>query len=72
MFINSLILALSSSIDSLGIGITYGIKNTRISYMAKIVLFVILFLISFLSVCFGDILKNIKEHYKRLDIVKPL
>ena len=26
MFINSLILALSSSIDSLGIGITYGIK----------------------------------------------
>ena len=59
MFINSLILALSSSIDSLGIGITYGIKNTRISYMAKIVLFVISFLISFLSVCFGDILKNI-------------
>lgn len=57
MFINSLILALSSSIDSLGIGITYGIKNTRISYMAKIVLFVISFLISFLSVCFGDILK---------------
>ena len=45
MFINSLILALSSSIDSLGIGITYGIKNTRISYMAKIVLFVISFLI---------------------------
>ena len=50
MFINSLILALSSSIDSLGIGITYGIKNTRISYMAKIVLFVISFFISFLSV----------------------
>ena len=45
MFINSLILALSSSIDSLGIGITYGIKNTRISYMAKIVLFVISFFI---------------------------
>lgn len=59
MFINSLILALSSSIDSLGIGITYGIKNTKISYMAKIVLFVISFVISFLSVCFGDILKNI-------------
>lgn len=59
MFINSLILALSSSIDSLGIGITYGIKNTKISYMAKIVLFVISFVISFLSVCFGNVLKNI-------------
>lgn len=59
MFINSLILALSSSIDSLGIGITYGIKNTKISYMAKIVLFIISFSISILSVWFGDILKNI-------------
>lgn len=59
MFINSLILALSSSIDSLGIGITYGIKNTKISYMAKVVLFVISFSISLLSVWFGDILKNI-------------
>ena len=42
MFINSLILALSSSIDSLGIGITYGIKETRISYIANLILFVIL------------------------------
>ena len=58
MLINIIFLAISSSIDSLGIGITYGIKNTRISYMAKIVLFVISFLISFLSVCFGDILKK--------------
>lgn len=59
MFINSLILSLSSSIDSLGIGITYGIKNTKISYMAKIVLFLISFSISILSVWFGDILKNV-------------
>lgn len=59
MFINSLVLALSSSIDSLGIGITYGIKNTKISYIGKLVLFVISFLISILSVLFGDILKNI-------------
>lgn len=59
MFINSLMLALSSSIDSLGIGITYGIKNTKISHIAKVVLFVISFLISLLSVWFGDILKNI-------------
>lgn len=59
MLINSLFLALSSSIDSLGIGITYGIKNTKISYMGKVVLFVISFSISILSVWFGDMIKNI-------------
>lgn len=59
MFINSLILAISSSIDSLGIGITYGIKNTRISYMAKVVLFSISFIISIISIWFGTVLKNI-------------
>lgn len=58
MLINSFMLALSSSIDSLGIGITYGIKNTKISSMGKIVLFVISFSISILSVWFGDIIKN--------------
>lgn len=59
MLINSLILALSSSIDSLGIGITYGIKNTKISYKGKIVLFIISFSISILAVWSGDAIKNI-------------
>lgn len=59
MLISSLVLALSSSIDSLGIGITYGIKNTKISRIGKIVLFVISFSISVLSVWFGDVIKNI-------------
>ncbi len=59
MLINSLILALSSSIDSLGIGITYGIKNTKISYMGRVVLFAISFSISILAVWFGDVMKNI-------------
>lgn len=59
MLINTLVLALSSSIDSLGIGITYGTRNTKISYRGKIVLFVISFSISFLAVWFGDFLKNI-------------
>ena len=59
MFINSLILAISSSIDSLGIGITYGIKNTKISYIAKVVLFAISFIISIISIWFGTVLKNI-------------
>ena len=58
MLLNSFVLALSSSIDSLGIGITYGIKGTRISSLAKIVLFVISFTISALSIWFGDLIKN--------------
>lgn len=59
MLINSLVLALSSSIDSLGIGITYGMKSTKISALAKVVLFSISFSISVLSVWFGDVIKNI-------------
>ena len=46
MLISSFILAISSSIDSLGIGITYGIKNTKISLLGKVVLFVISFSVS--------------------------
>lgn len=54
MLINSLFLAISSSIDSLGIGITYGIKNTKISYIGKIILFIISFLVSIISIWFGN------------------
>lgn len=59
MLINTLFLAISSSIDSLGIGVTYGIKNTKISYIGKVVLFFISFTISILSIWFGNSLKNI-------------
>ena len=59
MLINSLFLAISSSVDSLGIGITYGIKNTKISYIGKIVLLLISFIVSILSICFGNALKNL-------------
>lgn len=58
MFFNSLILAISSSVDALGIGITYGIKKTKIILFAKIILFTISFTITMLSLWFGDILKN--------------
>lgn len=51
-------LALSSSIDSLGIGITYGIRNTKISNLAKLILFFISFTISFLAISFGNLLKD--------------
>lgn len=59
MFINSIILAISSSIDSLGIGVTYGIRNTKISYIGKVILFVISFITSIVAIWFGNIIKNI-------------
>ena len=57
--LNSFILAISSSIDSLGIGITYGIKNTKISLLGKIVLFTISLIFAYLSIFFGNILQKI-------------
>lgn len=59
MFINYLILALSASIDSLGIGITYGFRNTKISFASKIILFIISVIITYLSLLFGNIINNI-------------
>ena len=50
------ILAISSSIDSLGIGITYGIKNTKLTFPAKFIIFIISFLISLSSLLFGNII----------------
>lgn len=57
MLIDSLILAISSSIDSLGIGITYGIKNTKIAFTGKCILFGMSWLISSISIYLGDFLK---------------
>ena len=59
MLLNCLFLAISSSIDSLGIGITYGIKNTKISIGAKSILFFISFAISIISIYLGNLLKYI-------------
>lgn len=59
MFITYLVLALSVSIDSLGIGITYGIRNTKIFRTAKVILFAISILITTLSIHFGTFLSNI-------------
>ena len=59
MLLNYLILAISSSIDSLGIGITYGIKNTKITVLARLILFIVAFLVSTISIYFGNLLKFI-------------
>lgn len=54
MLLSYIILAISVSIDALGIGITYGFRNTKISNLAKIVLFVISVFITWISVFIGD------------------
>ncbi len=57
MLLNSIILAISSSIDSLGIGISYGIKKTLISKIGIIILFIISFLVTSFSLLLGNIVK---------------
>ena len=59
MLFTTILLAISSSIDSLGIGITYGIKNTSISNKGKLVIFFISFIVTLISLYFGNILKLI-------------
>lgn len=67
MILNSIILAMSSSIDSLGIGITYGLKHTKITCAANIILFAIslviatfsMFLGNYIHSFFSDIITNI-------------
>lgn len=43
MILNCIFLALSVSIDSFGIGITYGIKKTKIKILSNFILFIISF-----------------------------
>ena len=52
------ILAISSSIDSLGLGITYGIKNTKVTIFAKIILFFTSLLFSSISISTGNLINN--------------
>lgn len=57
--LSSLFLAISSSIDSFGIGITYGIKNTKMSLFGKIILFFISIISAYFSIFCGNIIQNI-------------
>ena len=52
------ILAISSSIDSLGLGITYGIKDTKITIFAKIILFLTSLLFSSMSISIGNFISE--------------
>ena len=47
------LLALSISIDSLGIGITYGLRNTKFTLLSKCILFITSLLIGLASIFIG-------------------
>ena len=53
MIFKCILLALSASIDALSLGITYGIKKTKMSKMANIIIFVTLLLLTGFSVLIG-------------------
>ena len=59
MLFTIILLALSVSIDSLGIGITYGLRKTSISTSAKFILFIISFAFVCISVTLGYFLISI-------------
>ena len=61
--LNSILLAISSSIDSLGIGITYGIKNTKISLVGNLILFIFSVLISYFSIFLGNFIQSVFPHF---------
>lgn len=63
MLISSLLLAISTSIDSFGIGITYGIKSTKIAFTSIIILALVSITITSLSLCFGNLLLLILPNF---------
>lgn len=63
MFLHCILLAFCSTLDSFGIGITYGLKNTHILFSAKITLFICCFLMSLLSLFLGNCFSAIFPNY---------
>lgn len=59
MFLAYVILSISVSIDALGIGITYGFRNTKITLPSKLVLFAISVFITAFSIFVGNSINDI-------------
>ena len=53
MLLNVILLSISSSIDSFGIGITYGLRKLKIACMSKFILFVISITITYIAILIG-------------------
>ena len=58
MLLSYCLLALSVSIDSFGIGITYGLRKTKIVPVAKVILFLISFCMASISIYLGNFLSS--------------
>lgn len=58
MIFNTFFIAISSTIDSLGIGITYGLRKIKLSHVDKIILFFISIFVNIFSGFVGYILKS--------------
>ena len=56
MILEYILLALSASIDALSLGITYGIKKTKMSNTANIIIFIIVFCCSTVAILVGHFL----------------
>lgn len=54
MLLSIIILAFSSSIDSFGIGITYGLRKTNLTKLSKFILFIISIVITSISIFVGN------------------
>ena len=59
MFLQCLLLAIPISLDCIGIGITYGIKNTYITPLAKFIIFSVFFIVTSLAVNIGTLIIEI-------------
>ena len=56
MILKYILLALSASIDALSLGITYGIKKTKMSKTANIIIFMIVLICSTIAILVGHFL----------------
>lgn len=59
MLLNCLLLAIPVSLDCIGIGITYGIKNTYITNLAKCIIFAIFFVVTSIAITIGSLIVKI-------------
>lgn len=58
MLIQILLLAISSSIDSLGVGMVYGFRHTCISRFSMFIIFIISLAVSFFSTIIGNFVNS--------------
>lgn len=63
MLLNCFLLAVCVSIDSLSIGVTYGLKNTKISFGAKCILFCISIFVTTFSIFLGSFIAKFFPSY---------